>query len=81
MTDEEITEAMRTDPDWAEFMDVDWSKATIVYPVKKAAISIRLDNDVITYFKKGGKGYQGRINAVLRHFMQEQLKKDEDKAG
>jgi uncharacterized protein (DUF4415 family) len=81
LTDEDITEAMRTDPDWAEFMDVDWSKATIVYPVKKAAISIRLDNDVITYFKKGGKGYQGRINAVLRHFMQEQLKKDEDKAG
>jgi uncharacterized protein (DUF4415 family) len=81
LTDEEITEAMRTDPDWADLMDIDWSKAVVVYPVKKEAISIRLDNDVIAFFKKAGKGYQGRINAVLRHFMQEQLKKDEDKAG
>ncbi|WP_426227345.1 BrnA antitoxin family protein [Pararhizobium sp. DWP3-4] len=72
LTDEDIMAAMRDDPDWAEFMDVDWSKATIVYPTPKKAVSIRLDEDVIDFFKKSGKGYQTRMNAVLRHFMTEQ---------
>ena len=74
ITDEEIEAQMRDDPDWADFMDIDWSKATIVYPQPKNAVSIRLDSDVLDFFKAGGKGYQTRINAVLRHFMQETLK-------
>lgn len=79
VTDEEIEAQMRDDPDWAEFMDIDWSKATIVVPVPKDAISIRLDKDVLDFFKATGKGYQTRINAVLRHYMQERQKVD--KAG
>ena len=74
ITDEEIEAQMRDDPDWADFMDIDWSKATIVYPQPKNAVSIRLDSDVLDFFKASGKGYQTRINAVLRHFMQETLK-------
>ena len=74
MTDEEIEAQMRDDPDWADFMDIDWSKATIVCPVPKNPVSIRLDADVLDFFKATGKGYQTRINAVLRHFMQETLK-------
>lgn len=71
MTDEEIEAQMRDDPDWADFMDIDWSKATVVYPVEKKAVSIRLDSDVLDFFKAEGKGYQTRINAVLRSYMQE----------
>ena len=67
------------DSDWAELTSIDWTDAKIVYPVTKAAISIRLDSDVVDFFKSSGKGYQGRINAVLRHFMTAQ-KKDK-KAG
>ena len=74
MTDAEIEAQMRDDPDWADFMDIDWSKATIVYPVQKNPVSIRLDADVLDFFKSTGKGYQTRINAVLRHFMKETLK-------
>lgn len=74
MTDEEIEAQMRDDPEWAEFMDIDWSKATLVIPVPKDAISIRLDRDVIDFFRADGKGYQTRINAVLRHYMEETLK-------
>ncbi|MCA3659662.1 MAG: BrnA antitoxin family protein, partial [Methylobacterium sp.] len=37
-------------------------------------ISIRLDPDVLEFFKKDGPGYQGRINAVLRHYMAEKKK-------
>jgi uncharacterized protein (DUF4415 family) len=32
----------------------------------KQAVSLRLDQDVIEHFKKGGPGWQSRINAVLR---------------
>ncbi len=74
ITDEEIEAQMRDDPDWQDFLDVDWSKATIVYPMPKNAISIRLDKDVVDFFKATGKGYQTRINAVLRHYMDEKLK-------
>ena len=69
-----IEAQMRDDPDWKDFIDIDWSKATIVYPVPKNAVSIRLDADVLDFFKATGKGYQTRINAVLRHYMQETLK-------
>jgi uncharacterized protein (DUF4415 family) len=74
LTDEEITRAMASDPDWADDMDIDWSNAVIVTPAKKAAISIRVDEDVLDFFKAGGAGYQSRMNAVLRHFVSEQKK-------
>lgn len=72
LTDEDIERAMRDDPDWQDFMNIDWSKAVLVIPQKKKAISIRLDEDIVDFFQATGKGYQTRINAVLRHFMTEQ---------
>ena len=72
MTDEDIERAMRDDPDWKDHMDIDWSKAKMVIPDRKKAISIRLDPDIIDFFQATGKGYQTRINAVLRHFVEEQ---------
>ncbi|NBB50657.1 hypothetical protein GVN24_20475 [Rhizobium sp. CRIBSB] len=72
MTDEDIERAMRDDPDWQDFMDIDWSKAKMVIPDRKKAISIRLDPDIVDFFQATGKGYQTRINAVLRHFVDEQ---------
>lgn len=48
----------------------DWYKdAYAVYPVEKERITIRIDKDVLDFFRKEGKGYQSRINAVLRTFM------------
>jgi|HubBroStandDraft_6_1064221.scaffolds.fasta_scaffold721259_1 uncharacterized protein (DUF4415 family) len=75
MTDEEIEASIVNDPDWQEFKDIDWSKAILVIPPKKRAISIRVDEDVLDYFKKEGAGYQRRMNAVLRSFMQQKRKK------
>lgn len=72
MADEDIERAMRDDPDWQDYMDIDWSKAKMVIPDRKKAISIRLDPDIIDFFQETGKGYQTRINAVLRHFVDEQ---------
>lgn len=70
LTDSEIEAAMRDDSDWAQDLEIDWSKAKIVNPRKKQAVSIRLDEDIITFFKDQGKGYQTRINAVLRSFIE-----------
>ena len=74
LTDKEIERAVRNDPD-AVPLDVDWSKAVLVIPPKKKAISIRIDEDVLDYFKKQGAGYQRRMNAVLRSYMHEKRKK------
>lgn len=74
LTDKEIEEAVRNDPD-AVPLDVDWANAVLVIPPKKKAISIRVDEDVLDYFKKEGAGYQRRINAVLRSYMQQKRKK------
>jgi uncharacterized protein (DUF4415 family) len=71
MTEEEIEAAARADPEWEGLLDVDWSKAKLFSPRRKEAISIRLDEDVLAFFKSLGAGYQTRINAVLRHFVKQ----------
>ena len=73
LTDADIGEAVRNDPD-AVPLDIDWSEAVLVIPPKKKAISIRVDEDILDYFKKQGSGYQRRINAVLRAFVTEKKK-------
>lgn len=70
LTDREIAEAARDDTD-AVPLDVDWSEAVLVIPPKKKAISIRVDEDVLNFFKQQGTGYQRRINAVLRSYMEQ----------
>jgi uncharacterized protein (DUF4415 family) len=73
LTDEDIEKAVANDPDAAP-LDIDWSGAVLVIPAKKKAISIRVDEDVLDFFKKEGEGYQRRINAVLRSYMQQKAK-------
>ena len=63
-------EIARTSP--AELRDLPdnfWQGARIVTPVAKEAISIRLDSDLIAYFRATGPRYQTRINAVLRSYV------------
>jgi len=73
LTDEQIEESIRNDPDWSD--DWNWSDAVLVIPPKKKAISIRIDEDVLDYFKKIGGQYQRRMNAVLRSYMQQKKSK------
>ena len=42
--------------------------------LEKKAISIRLDEDVLAFFKSEGDGYQRRMNAVLRSYMVQKAK-------
>ncbi|MGJ0454775.1 MAG: BrnA antitoxin family protein [Methylocystis sp.] len=71
MTEAEIDAAVAADPDWAEFETIDWSQAEVVMPPRKQPISIRLDKDLIDYFKAQGPGCQRRINAVLRSYVKQ----------
>lgn len=72
-TDAEIDAQIASDPDWSE--DWNWGEAVLVIPPKKKAISIRVDEDVLDYFKTEGAGYQRRMNAVLRSYMQQKKSK------
>ena len=73
LADEDIAKAVANDPDAAP-IDVDWSDAVLIVPAKKKSISIRVDEDVLDFFKREGEGYQRRINAVLRSYMQQKSK-------
>jgi uncharacterized protein (DUF4415 family) len=46
-----------------------WKEAKVVYPESpKKQITVRLDADMVEWFKKQGRGYQTRMNAVLRSY-------------
>lgn len=42
---------------------------------RKGQLSMRVDVDVLDWYRKQGRGYQTRINALLRAYMQENLRK------
>ena len=46
-----------------------WDEAVLVPPAVKQAISLRVDGDVLEWFRGQGPRYQSRMNAVLRAYM------------
>lgn len=71
LTDEDIERAIADDPDAAPILDdAFWRNAEILDPRhEKSTITMRVDDDVLDFFKRGGPGYQSRINAVLRAYV------------
>lgn len=71
LDDNQIERAVADDEDAAPIRDDDfWKNAKVIMPVPKQAISIRIDEDVLAFFKEVGPGYQSRMNAVLRSYME-----------
>ncbi len=71
LSDADIRRAIRSDPDAAPELDAAWlRRAKIVLPQPKEAVSIRLDRNVVEWFRRQGRGYQTRINAVLRFYVE-----------
>lgn len=69
LTDEDIERAIAEDPDAAPILDADWfRRAELVIPASKIATSMRVDGDVVDWFKAQGRGWQTRMNAVLRAY-------------
>ena len=76
MSEAELDKAAEQEERAFGFSPDSYSDAVVVLPVRrpedveKERVTIRLDKDVLEYFKKAGKGYQTRINDALRLFMQ-----------
>jgi uncharacterized protein (DUF4415 family) len=70
MTQDEFDALTDDDIDFSdapEWTDENWARAVMFSPKPiKEPVTIRLDADVLEYFKRPGAGYQTRINAVLR---------------
>lgn len=69
LTDEEIERT--APPELPFFPDDFWKDAVLVHPEPKDAISLRVDRDVLEWFRDVGPGYQTRMNAVLRSYMEQ----------
>lgn len=78
MTDEEIEVLAADDPDVGPPTDEEfWKNAVYIPPPPKQAISIRLDKEVLDWFRSLGPGYQTRINMILRAYMERHRDKPE----
>jgi len=66
-TSAQVEDIAGRDRQGAPMSDAEWARAEIVRP-EKVAIGIKLDSDVLDWFKDQGRGYQTRINSVLRRF-------------
>jgi uncharacterized protein (DUF4415 family) len=69
LSEEEIAMAAEADPEnplWtAEMLD----SATVRMPQKKVSVHMYLDQDIVQWFKSDGRGYQTRINSVLKSYV------------
>lgn len=71
-SDADIEKAVASDPDTFIPDAAWWKRARMVLPGAKEMVTLRLDPDVLAWFRKSGRGYQTRINAVLRAFIEAQ---------
>ena len=70
---EEIARIPDSRIDFTDIPELDaefWETAEVAYPEPKKTVTIRLDRDVLAWFKSAGKGYQSRMNVVLRSYME-----------
>jgi uncharacterized protein (DUF4415 family) len=70
MTEEELEASIDHDEE-GEF---DWSTVQVGIPGPKQQLTVRFDADIIDWFKAQGAGYQTRMNAVLRSYVEAQKK-------
>lgn len=65
------------DIDYSDIPELDesfWSRAVVHMPESKKGLYIRLDPDILDWLKSRGKGYQTRLNAMLRALMENDQK-------
>jgi uncharacterized protein (DUF4415 family) len=74
LSDEEISANAAADADNPPWTEEELAAARLVLPGDRAKVpvSIRLDPEVLDYFKEEGRGYQSRINAVLLGYVRSQ---------
>jgi uncharacterized protein (DUF4415 family) len=65
----EVRRAIADDPEARPTDAKFWKNVRLVLPRRKQPITIRLDTDLLAWLRKQ-RGYQTRINAVLRTYME-----------
>lgn len=68
MSDDDVERVIASDPEWEGVSDNWHEQAEAVMPRPKVPVSIRLDADLIEHFRSTGRGWQTRINAILRAY-------------
>jgi uncharacterized protein (DUF4415 family) len=68
MTDAEVHAGVVADPDIRPTDENFWKDARVVMPKRKETVTMRLDADLLEWFRRE-RGYQTRINAILRAYM------------
>lgn len=75
---EEIAAIPDEEIDTSDIPELDrsfWEKARLVLPEPKKPISLRVDAEVLDWYRSQGRGYQSLMNAVLRSYMEAKKKR------
>ena len=73
MSESEIERVAANDVDGPPMTDEEWVRGEIRRPIK-IPVGLKLDDDVLGWFKAQGRGYQTRINTVLRRYVEARRK-------
>lgn len=71
------------DIDYSDIPELDdaFFREAVAWPVHKKQITLRLDPEVLDFFKAQGRGYQTAINKVLRRYVEKQEPPAKKRAG
>jgi len=70
LSDAEIERMAERDSENPSTQKADWANSFSGMPPLKTPVNANFDVDVVEWFKSQGRGYQARMNAVLRHYME-----------
>jgi uncharacterized protein (DUF4415 family) len=68
ITDEALERLVAEDED-ERGIQADWTQAKLVLPQAKQSVHLRLDQEIIAFFKSAGKGHISRMQAVLKAYV------------
>lgn len=74
MTEVELERAIAEDEDERD-LEPDWTRAELVMPRPRQSVHLRLEPEVVDFFKDGGKGHITRMQAVLRAYVDAQKRR------
>ena len=73
MSSDEVERIAANDAEGPPVTDEEWARGAIRQPTKMP-VGLKLDDDILSWFKAQGRGYQTRINSVLRRYVEAQRK-------
>ena len=79
MTPDEIAAVPDSEIDFSDVLELDeafWTNARLVEPDRTQSITLRVKTSVLDAYKRQGRGYQTRMNAVLESYARAMLKRE-----